>query len=144
MRRKHTLADNGRLGDELTPAHRRAIAALLTERDIRSAAKAAGVGERTLYTWLDDSAFRRELKAAESQAIDQAVRRLSELSGTAIDTLKAAMKNRRAATSARVRAADIVLSRLLNLKELHDLESRIAALEEARGGDDEENDRWQG
>ena len=36
------------------------------------------------------------------------------------------------ASGARVRAADIVLSRLLNLKELADLETRVAALEQAK------------
>jgi hypothetical protein len=122
------MATNGTLSNR----QRKAIAALMSARNVATAAKAAGVGVRTLHRWLDDPAFVIELKAAEGAAIEPAVRRLSELSGTAIDMLKAAMLDMEAASGARVRAADIVPSRLLNLKELADLETRVAALEQAK------------
>ncbi len=58
------MAENGKF-----PARKaRAIAALLKEKDVSAAAKAAKVGERTLHRWLtDDADFRRELKAAEAR-----------------------------------------------------------------------------
>ena len=104
----------------------------MSSRNVAAAAKASGLGVRTLHRWLDDPAFVAELKAVEGAAIDQAVRRLAELSGVAIDTLKAAMLDTELLPGARVRAADIVLSRLLSLKELADLEERITALEQAQ------------
>lgn len=122
------MASNG----TLTNRQRRAIAALMSSRNVSAAAQAAGVGLRTLHRWLDDPSFVAELKSAESAAIDQAVRRLAELSGAAIETLAGAMQNTDATTGARVQAANVALSQLLRLRELHDLEQRIAALEEVR------------
>ena len=118
----------------LTNRQRRAIAALMTSRNIAAAAPAAGVGLRTLHRWLDDRLFVAELKAAESAAIDQAVRRLADLSGTAISALAAAMTDTHATPGARVQAANVALSQLLRLRELHDLEQRIAALEAQQEG----------
>jgi hypothetical protein len=122
------MATNGTLSNR----QRKAIAALMSSRNVATAATTAGVGLRTLHRWLNDPVFVAELKAAQGAAIDQAVRRLSELSGTAIDTLKAAMLDMGSASGARVRAADIVLSRLLNLKELAEIETRVTALEQAQ------------
>ena len=113
----------------LSPRQRRGIMALMSAKDTRAAAVIAKVSERQLYRWLNDPAFVAELKAAEGAAIDQAVRRLSELSGTAIDALSSAMTDGTTATGARVQAANVALSQLLRLRELHDLEQRLAALE---------------
>ncbi|MBM4425001.1 MAG: hypothetical protein FJ030_16740 [Chloroflexi bacterium] len=116
---------------KLTARKARAIASLLKETDVSSAAKAAGIGERTLHRWLRDADFQRELKAAEGRAIDTAVRRLADLTGTAVEKLRDAMTAKDAPLSAQVRAADIVLSRLLELRQLSDFESRLAAIEDA-------------
>lgn len=104
--------------------------ALLTERTIGDAAEAAKVSRRTLTTWLGDAQFCAELRKATGEAIDATVRRLTHLSASAVDTLSDAMGSGEL-TGVRVRAADIVLGRLLALRELHDLEQRIAALEAA-------------
>jgi len=122
------MAQSGK-SDELTTTQQRAIAALLSERDIRAAAKKAGVGERTLHRWLDDPAFQAELKTAETRAIDAAIRRLAELSGLAVDTLSAAMNDEQTPPATKIRAAEVVLTKRPLLKELYDLEARIAALE---------------
>lgn len=115
----------------LSPRQRRGIVALMSAKDTRAAAKQAKVSERQIYRWLNDPAFVAELKAAESAAIDQAVRRLAELSGAAVDTLDSAMRDSTAPVGSKIRAADIALSQLMRLKELHDLGARIAALEAA-------------
>ena len=116
----------------LTARQRRAIAALLSERTIEAAAKKAKVGERTLHRWLDsDGEFCAALRQAQEQAIDAAIMQLAGLTGEAVDTLRATMGDKTATASAKVRAADLVLSRLFDLKQLHDFEQRIAALEES-------------
>jgi hypothetical protein len=78
------MATNGN-PEKLTPRQRRAIAALLSSRDVKAAALAAKVGARTLYRWLDDQSFRNALSAAESEAIDTATRRLIGLEDSAVD-----------------------------------------------------------
>ncbi len=126
------MAENDTPDEKITPAQRRAIAALLSERDVRAAAKAAGVSERSLWRWLKDRDFTNELNAAQGEAIDATIRRLAELSGQAVDTLRSAMTSKSTPIGSKIRAADIVLGRLLAMKELGDLEQRIAALELAQ------------
>jgi glutamine synthetase type III len=116
--------------DRLTPAQRRAIAALLTARDTRSAATLSGVNERTLHRWLTLTHFRAELQKAENQAINTAIRRLSELTSHAVDTLREIMSDKSVTAGTRVQAANIVLSRLLDLRELQEFELRLRRIEE--------------
>ena len=112
-----------------------AIEALLTCRTIAEAALTAGVNRKTLGTWLaTDVAFCDVLRRARAGVLDHTVRRLTSLSATAIDTLDSSMAGDNAAVA--LRAADITLSRLLALAELHDLSERLAALEAARHGTD--------
>jgi hypothetical protein len=121
------MAKNG-----ISAKQKRAIAALLTTRDARAAAKQANVGERTLYRWLaEDDAFKRALSKAEGRAIDAAARRLISLQGTAIDTLKNVLDDAEASATVRLRAAQAVLDYLLKLRELRNIEQRLTALEEA-------------
>ncbi len=115
----------------LTPKQKALIAALLVERDIRAASKAVRISERTAHRWLGDSDFQRELKAAEVAAIDTAVRRLAEATGLAVDVLRQAMESTTAPLPQKIRAADVVLGRLLELRNLHTLEERLAAIEAA-------------
>jgi len=113
----------------LTPTQRRAIAALLTERDTRAAAAKAGVKERSLYRWLTLPGFKAELQDAEKQAIDAAIRRLAELTAQAVDTLREVMTDKEASAGTRVQAANIALARLLDLRELQELETRLQRIE---------------
>jgi len=120
------MTDNGKL----TPAQKRAISALLTSRDVRGAAEVAGVGERTLHRWLaDDPLFRATLTAAEGEAIDATTRRLVGLQDGAIDTIKALLDDKTTPATVRLRAAAAVLDYLLKLRELRNVEARLAALE---------------
>jgi hypothetical protein len=73
---------------QLSTSQRKAIAALLTARDISSAADLAGVGRRTLYRWLKQPAFRRELHEAEQAAITAAAGRLAGMQAEALDALE--------------------------------------------------------
>ena len=114
---------------ELKPQQRRAIAAMLTERDIRAAALKAEISERVLYRWLDLPEFKAELQAASRQAIDTAILRLSELSGQAVETLREVMTDTATSAGTRVQAANIALARLLDLRELQELEERLQRIE---------------
>lgn len=128
------MSDNGIPQNRLSAKQQRAIGALMTARDAREAAKLARVSERSLYRWLGDPLFQSEMQRAGQELIISAVRRLASLTWLALDTLEAEMKNKRAAPSVRVRSADVVLSKLLQLKELAELDERIKRLEEGMGG----------
>lgn len=119
----------------LTPLQIQTIAALMQSRSIEQAAQKVGVSKRAVFRWLNQPAFQAALRQATEDAIAQAVRRLSALSGDAIDTLAVEMTNATTPPSTRVRAADVILSRLMNLKELSELEARVAALEEIVKGE---------
>jgi transposase-like protein len=117
----------------LTARQLAAIDALLTAPTIGDAAAAAGVHRNTLRKWLQDAQFCTALHTAGDERIAATVRRLASLSGQAVSVLAEAMA---AADTwpARIRAADIALARVLQLRELHELERRIAALEAAQNG----------
>lgn len=120
------MAGNGRL----TTKQRRAVVALLGARDVATAAQVAKVGERSLRRWLkDDVAFRTELALAEQDVVTAATRKLSDLAWQAAAVLGRIMDDSSVPAGVRVRAADAILARLLQLKELMQLEQRLHALE---------------
>jgi hypothetical protein len=129
------MATSGNPTEKLSSDQVQALAALLTEKDVKSAAAKAGCGETTLHRWLkEDADFKAALKDAEAELIESAVRRLVGVAGDAIGVLVTIMNNKRAAHGVRVRAAKVVLEQFVRLRELDNLEERIAALED-RGGD---------
>ena len=125
------MADNSILTPALKAPQLRALAALLTERDIRAAAKAAKVPERTLRTWLTLPAFKEALSEAMSQVMDAAIYELAGLASLAVETLRTLMTDEQVAAGVRVQAASIALARLPDLRYTKDLEERMATLEEA-------------
>ncbi len=80
---------------KLDPSQVQAIAALLTEKDTKSAAAKAGISVESLYRWLKDADFKAALDAAETEVIAQVIRRLAGNAGDALDTLIAIHKTRR-------------------------------------------------
>ncbi len=117
----------------LSPKQRRAVEALLATGEAAAAAREAGVARDTLYRWLKQPAFLAEVRKAEAAALDELSRLLVRLGRTAAATLAKAMSDPAAPYPTRVRAADAALSRLLQLRELAQLEARVQALEEAAG-----------
>lgn len=125
--------------ENLTTAQKRGIVALLTERDVRAAARAAKVGERTLARWLTFPAFREALLDAEGAAIDAATRRLLGLQSDAIDTLANTLSDPKAGAAVKLRAAQAILDYLLKMRELRNIESRLIRLEVMIYGDKQAN-----
>ena len=117
---------------DVKPKQARAIAALLdpANRTNEAAAVAAGVGKRTLQDWLSsDPDFQAALTEAQSAMIGDATRRLTALTGAAVDALAECLgpyTNEKTAMTAAV----AVLDRVLKFKELADFEQRLAALEQ--------------
>lgn len=113
------MADNG-IG--ITRNQKRVIAALLTCRSVQQAADQTCVGHRTISRWLaEDAAFQSALAQAEGRAIDVAARYLV--------TLARLLANKETTDTVKLRAAQAVLDHLLRLRELRNVESRLAKLE---------------
>ena len=105
------------------------IAALLETPTIKAAAERAGIGEATIYRWLDDPEFEREYRRARRQAVQQAITRLQQLSGEAVETLREIMTDKAASDQARLRAAKTILDGAVDAVELEEIEERIKTLE---------------
>lgn len=116
---------------KLSPAQRKAIECLLTTGNITAAALAADVNRNTLYRWMRDETFAAELQTAEAEAVQGLSRVLAGLGDSAAAALKDALDSGQKIT-VRLRAAEIVTDRLLKIRELVELEQRIAALEQQR------------
>lgn len=124
--------------DGLTPRQHQAILALLGKPTIAAAAKACDIGERTLHTWLDDSAFYAAYLAARRRVMQHTIAQLQQQSTEAVKTLTAIMKDKKASAPARISAARSVLEFGTKGLELEDLEQRIATLERMTEKGDQE------
>lgn len=118
------------MNENLTPKQRRAVEALLTKGDITQAAIEAKVSRETIYRWMKNQAFRTAIQVGTQQALEGLSRSLLSLGDQAIMTFSDALNDSSASLTIRIRVADLVLGRLLQLCELVDLEERIRRLEE--------------
>jgi hypothetical protein len=118
-------------GEKLGRKQEDAIAALLTQRNIEDAARAAGVGARTLIRWLKLPEFRVAYREARRAGFSQSIARLQQASSAAATTLLKIMLDPAAPASTRVRAADSVLDHAKQAIEIEDIEARVSELERA-------------
>jgi hypothetical protein len=110
-----------------------AIVALLTQRNIDEAAKAAGIAPNTLLKWMKEPEFDTAYREARRATFRQSVARLQQASGAAVSTLLKIMVDATAPHSTRVRAADSVLDHAAKAIEIEDIEVRVSELERAAG-----------
>ncbi len=116
-------------GSKFTRKKEAAIAALLTQRNVEEAARAAGVGTQTLLRWLKVPEFQAAYREARRATFSQSIARLQQASSAAATTLLKIMLDPAAPASTRVRAADSVLDHAKQAIEIEDIEVRVAALE---------------
>jgi transposase-like protein len=115
---------------ELTTKQRAALAALLAGGSYTDAAKAASVHPNRLTAWMKDKAFVDALHQAEGERLQGVTRSLLALADKAAGAIESVLDDPGALDSSKIRAADVVLGRLLQIKELAELEERIRKLEE--------------
>jgi hypothetical protein len=123
-------------GDGLSSKQRKAVEALLATGEVSAAAREVGVSRHTIHRWLKEPAFLVAVRQAEAAALDELSRLLVRLGRTAVATVAKAMGDPATPAATRVRAADVALGRLLQLRELAQLEARVQALEQAAGVED--------
>jgi transposase-like protein len=108
-----------------------AIAALLTQRNVEEAARAAGIGTRTLLRWLKIPEFDAAYRQARRAAFGQTIARLQQGSSAAATTLMKLMVDAATPPSTRARCSESIISFSSKAIELEDIEARLAALEQA-------------
>jgi hypothetical protein len=118
-------------GSTLARKQEEAIAALLTQRNMEEAARAAGIGTRTLLRWLTVPDFQKAYREARRAAFSQSIARLQQATSAAVTTLLKVMVDPSTPPSTKVRAADSVLGHSAKAIELEDIEARVAELERA-------------
>ena len=114
-------------GEKLTRKHEQAIAALLSASSIKAAAIEAGIGEATLWRWLQLPDFQTAYRAARRQIVERAVSELEAACGEAVETLKRNLHCENPAVE--IRAAQIILEQGIKGVELMDLQERVERLE---------------
>jgi hypothetical protein len=90
-----------------------------------------GLTPKTLYRWVQDSEFSEAYRNARRAAFGQCTARLQQAAGAAATLLLKIVVDGNAPASARVRAADLVLTHGAKAIELEDLEARVTELEGA-------------
>src|SRR5450755_799592 len=103
-----------------------AVAALLSQRNVDEAAKAAGVSTTTLIRWQQLPEFQTAYRSARRNAFSQSVGRLQQASTAAVSTLLKVMVDPATPPATRVRAADSVLGHSSKAIEMEDIEARVA------------------
>jgi len=121
------MATNG----VLTPKQNKAITALLSERNKRAAAEAAGVGYRTLCRWMTDPSFTRALNQAEAEVISTNLRGLINDMDKNLEAMREIRNNPDVPEAVRLRAAQALDASTKTWHEVRTFESRLAALEAA-------------
>jgi len=107
-----------------------AIAALIEEPTVRSAAEAAGVGKTTLYRWLLTPDFKKRYLAARREAVSQGVGRLQRAMYRAVDALEDIVADPHAPAGARIAAARTIVTQAFKGIEVEDLLARLERLEQ--------------
>jgi hypothetical protein len=127
------MQDNATLSADfngkLTPIQERAIVALLSHANTRTAAKAIGVDDATLWRWLQDKDFHAAYMTARRETVKHAIARLQQISSEAVNTLREVMKDKTAKGSERVSAAKAIIEYSMKAVEIEDLEQRVCELE---------------
>src|SRR5262245_57812160 len=116
-------------GPRLTRLMEAAIAALLTQPTVATAAEKAGVSERTLQLWLKRPEFASAYRDARRQVVEGAVVRLQQLTMRGVLALNRNLDCGN--PSVEVRAAQVVFDLALRAVEVDDLLTRVEALEAA-------------
>lgn len=117
------MTNNG----NFTGKRQKFLECLLQESTIKGAASCAGIGERTAHRWIRDADFQAMLAQLESESLECISRGLLKLSQDTLGVLESALAE--GETKDKLKAAEIVLSKLLAIRELASIENQLARLE---------------
>ena len=108
------------------------ILALACGATVEAAARQCKLHERTVYRRLEDPAFQARVQEARGEMVKRSAGMLTAAAGASVQTLLALQRDS-APPAVRLGAARAVLELGIKVRELADLECRIAALEAQAG-----------
>ena len=108
------------------------ILALACGATVESAARQCRVSDRTVYRRLKDPQFRARIQEARGEMVKRASGMLTAAAGESVRTLLALQKDS-VTPSVRLGAARAILELGIKIREMVELETRIAALEQQAG-----------
>ncbi len=103
------------------------IAALLSQPTMADAARAAGVGESTLWRWLQNPDFQAKYKEAQRTVVNSSLGQLQAATSEAVATLRRNLTCGKSGDE--IRAAAVILDQSAKYLERYELQERIAQLE---------------
>lgn len=121
-------------GAKLSRKRHQAIAALIEQPTVKSAAQVAGIGEATLIRWMKDDTFKISYRDAKRRIVDLAITKLQRASDDAVQTLLAIMIDADSPPTTRVTCAKAILDMAVKAVEMDDVVSRIEAIESRING----------
>lgn len=105
----------------MTPNQNRALQALLTCPTKKAAAKAAGITDRTMTTYLSTPEFQAEYRKAFGQLVNDATRQAQQALSPALSALKSIVEDDDENSNTRIAAARSLLEYGLRLTEFNDI-----------------------
>jgi hypothetical protein len=113
-----------------------AVAAILTQRNVKEAARSVGLSTATLMRWQKVPDFQTAYREARRATYGQAVVRLQQGASAAATTMLKTMIDPNAPASTRLRATECVMNHATEAIEIEDILVRLAALEAASASED--------
>jgi AcrR family transcriptional regulator len=113
------------------------LIALIETSSIREAAKASGIGEATIYRYLQDKEFLAEYRNARRQTVGSAIALLQNAASEAVERLKELQYCENPAVAAR--CAQIIFENSIKGMEMTDVLTRLEKLEDEHSKQIEEN-----
>lgn len=115
---------------ELSAKKRKAIRGILACPTLAKAAKAAGIGERTIYRYLADADFRQALREESDKYTAHLAAALAGRAVDALATLDTLHRDAETPPAVRRAAARDIIAERRKAAELDTLSQRVAELEE--------------
>jgi hypothetical protein len=104
------------------------LLALACGATVDAAARQCGISERTIYRRLEDAEFKKRLQRVRADMVGRSAWMLTGAAGEAIRTLLTLQKD--STPAVRLGAARTILEMGLKIRQMVDLEQRMAELEE--------------
>ncbi len=118
---------NGTL-QELTPLQLGALDKLATSKNMAEAARAAGVGQSTIYKWMSEPAFKGALLALYQARFDAMNAESVRLGAKAFSTLEATLDSPTAPDWLKARVAGDILNFMLRINEATNVSLKLDML----------------
>lgn len=116
--------------DTLTRRQKRAVVALMTNVHVIHAADAANISTKTMYRYLSDPVFQRELRRRQDAVLSSVTSSLVGMAGACVETLHGILTDETAKAAVRARIALGWLAQMQKSVELQDLVERVSELEQ--------------